>query len=123
MSIWLEYIRVFWPVFLGAGTFVMLFGLLWLRSKFTPIEEHKAVAKRVTDLESLTTGQDQRIAHVEGAMEQAPTRQELQDDIGELASRMTGVETGLQGIDARLKTQNDYLHLLVEKGLRTGGQS
>jgi len=35
-----------------------------------------------------------------------------------LAGRMTGVESGLRGVEASLKTQHDYVRTLIERGLK-----
>ena len=115
---WLDYVRALWPVVSGVSAALLVLIGLWLRSKFTPIDDHRALAVRVTEAESKAKAQSTEIEHVKTQLDVAPTRQELQDDISNLGSRMAGVETAIRGVDKRLETQNTYLHSLIEQGLR-----
>ncbi len=124
---WLDTIRELWPLITALAGIAVVIATLWLRSKFTPIEDHRAVVKRVGVLETHASGIDERVKHAEALLNQAPTRQELQEDIATLGARMTGVEAridmGFDSINTRLATTNDYLHSLIERGLNTGGKS
>ena len=123
---WLDTIRELWPVITALAGIAVVIATLWLRSKFTPIEDHRGLAKRVGALETHASGIDERVKHAEALLTQAPTRQELQEDIAALGARMTGVEAridmGFDSINTRLATTNDYLHSLIERGLSTGGK-
>ena len=121
-ALWLEYVKVFWPIIGGVGVLLTLFGVLWLRTKFTPLEDHRGLNTRVAALEARDAGQEERLKALELHSNQAPTRQELQDDIAKLAERMAGMEAGLKGVGKELATHNSYLHSLIEQGLKGGGK-
>lgn len=119
---WLEYVKVFWPIMGGVAALLTLFGVLWLRTKFTPLEDHRLVSAKVAALETSSAAHEERLKAVEGHAHQAPTRQELQDDIAKLAERMAGMEAGLKGVGKELQTHNSYLHSLIEQGLKGAGK-
>lgn len=119
---WLEYVKVFWPIIGGVGALLTLFGVLWLRTKFTPLEDHRLVGTKVAALETTSAAHEERLKALEGHANQAPTRLELQDDIAKLAERMAGMEAGLRGVGKELATHNSYLHSLIEQGLKGGGK-
>lgn len=121
-ALWLEYVKVFWPIIGGVGALLTLFGVLWLRTKFTPLEDHRGLNTRVSALEARDAGQEERLKALESHVNQAPTRQELQDDIAKLAERMAGMEAGLKGVGKELQTHNSYLHSLIEQGLKGGSK-
>ena len=77
---WLDTIRELWPLITALAGIAVVIATLWLRSKFTPIEDHRAVVKRVGVLETHASGIDERVKHAEALLNQAPTRQELQED-------------------------------------------
>lgn len=121
-AIWLEYVKALWPVIGGIFALLTLFGVLWLRTKFTPLEDHRLVATKVATLERESAAQEERLKALETHVTQAPTRQELQDDIAKLAERMAGMEAGLRGFSKELHTTNSYLHSLIDRGLQGGAK-
>lgn len=120
--IWLEYVKALWPVVGGVAALLTLFGVLWLRTKFTPLEDHRQIASKVSALETAGAAHEERLRSLESYANQAPTRQELQDDIGKLAERMAGMEAGLRGVSKELHTTNSYLHSLIDRGLQGGAK-
>lgn len=114
-ALWLDYVRVGWPILSALSAFLLLVLVLWLRTKFTPIDEHQRSCHRLTDLEAKALLQGARLDRHETLITQAPSRQALQDDISDLSSRMSGVETGLRGIGRQLDSQNNYLRDLIDR--------
>jgi chromosome segregation ATPase len=109
--IWLDYLAKLWPIVVVLST---IFGALigvWLSSRYAPRQEFERLKNTVFEH---TT----QIATLEDTLKSSPTRQELQDDIAQLAERIRGLETGVSGMRDQLSTTNNYLHTLIEKGLQ-----
>lgn len=129
---WLEIVRVLWPIAVVLTPLICASGFLWLRTQFVTkqdldtakdqileeIEKHEtrlnAGSEKMADF-------DKRIALVEDDCESAPTKGDLNQGMSVLAGRMTGVETGLRGVEKMLGTANDYLHTIIQHGLSGGG--
>lgn len=129
MSWLLELIRTFWPIAVVLTPIILGAGILWLRSQFSTKAdiqnmEARIVARIGEHEDRLNEGSkklaslDKRVALVEDDCESSPSRQDLSQAIAVLAGRMSGVESSLKGQERALSTQNDYLHTLIEKGLK-----
>jgi flagellin-like hook-associated protein FlgL len=118
MGDWLEYIRTFWPIGVAVSVLVAGILVLWLKSGFATRDGINKVHGRLDLLSDAKTSHAERIKHLEDAFGSAPTRHELQEDIAALSARMSAVEAGMGGIQNQLKTTNNYLHTLVENGLK-----
>lgn len=89
----------------------------------------KALSDKIDEHEErLDTGSrkmndlDKRVAVVEEDCRAMPSRQTLQGSISELSQRMRGVEVRTEAIGEHLRTQNDYLHTLIERHLGGTGK-
>ncbi len=58
-----------------------------------------------------------RIEAIERHRQASPLPSELSKDIGKVAERVRGLETGLDALQRMVGTLNDYLHTVLEKGL------
>lgn len=63
---------------------------------------------------------DKRTALIEEDCKAMPSRQNLQAELSSLSQRMRGVEVRAEAIGDHLRTQNEYLHTLIERGLGGG---
>jgi Protein of unknown function (DUF2730) len=119
---WLEYVRALWPVVVGISLFFSGIVGLWLSSKFVAKPSLDAISTKLDAAKLIAADHSARLLHLEESFQSAPTRQELQDDISNLSARLSALEAGQRGIEAQLKTTNNYLHTLVENGLKAGGR-
>lgn len=109
--IWLDYIAKLWPIVVVlSGIFGALIGV-WLSSRYAPRQEFERLKNTVFEH---TT----QIATLEDTLKISPTRQELQEDISKLAERIGGLEAGVTGMRHELGTTNNYLHTLIDRGLK-----
>lgn len=130
----LDYIRAFWPVLTGLTPIAIAAVVLWLRSQFASKQEAATKAsllsvedRTVSLLERIDArlergdrnfeDHSRRIALLEQASREKPSRHELAQDITLLLARMSRVEAEIQGVGRQLGTTNDYLSTLVERGL------
>jgi hypothetical protein len=107
---WLKVLQVAWPIAATITPLILLAGFLWLQTKF-------ALRKEVKDLESKVDDHAERLKIVELECSQAPSRQNLQVELSNLAQRLRGVEVSSEAVNRQLGTTNTYLHTLVERGL------
>ena len=129
---WLDYVKALWPVVVGLSALLTSFVVLWLSSRYLTLAkftDYRDDAEAESDkMLEVQRGHEARLVQVELLCAQSPTRQELQEDIAELAERMGGLETGLrvglEGVrkqvedtNTRVATTNDYLHLIIEKSM------
>ena len=115
---WLEYVRALWPVVVALSLLISSVFVLWLSSRYVTKAVVDGVTAKLVSFELDLGKHDVRIRQLEDQFASAPTRQELQDDISRLSAEMEGVKTGQLGIQNQLKTTNDYLHTLIENGLK-----
>lgn len=129
MSWILELIRTLWPIAAVLTPLIIGAGILWMRSQFSTkldiqnmegrilerIESHDG---RLNDGSKKLADLDKRVALVEGDCESSPSRHDLNQAIAVLAGRMSAVESSSRGLEREIRTQNDYVHTLIEKGMR-----
>lgn len=131
---WLKFIQTFWPILVSVVSIASLAVLLWLRTQFP-------TKKDLTDAEARISGRidahqarldtgsdkiadlDKRVAVVEEECNSQPTKNDLNQSQAVLAGRMSGVESAVRGLEKLVGTGNEYLQLLIEQGLRSGGQA
>jgi chromosome segregation ATPase len=114
---WLYLINTFWPIVAVAVTLIAGAFTMWLMTKVPSKAAHDGLHEKFTAHELTLANHAERLKHVEAHIDSAPTRQELQDDIAELSSRMSAMEEGQHGIARQLQTMNSYLHTLIEKAI------
>lgn len=115
---WTDYLRATWPVIAAAVGLIITGAVLALGTRFASIGAFNKLKSRLVALEGHRANHDARIVRLEEIAVTSPTRQELQDDIGSLSERMRGVEAQVSGLNARFETLNDYLQMLIERGLK-----
>ena len=111
-------VRTFWPILaaLFGATGPILYW--WLRTKFTTRQDHDVLADKVAVLGVRVDDSEDRLIVVEEHCKQSPTRQELQNDISMCGAEVAGLKSEVGGLSKRIDTLNDYIHALIEQGLR-----
>lgn len=127
---WLDtVINVIWPVASAITPVLLGAGFLWLKSQFPTRADFDALKAKIDldissisqkngEIESARKLDSQRIDRLEQDAEGSPTRIELMKMMGEMSSRLARFEGSAEMLSRQLATQNDYLHTLVEKGLK-----
>lgn len=117
MPDWFNLILDLWPIASAIGPLVAALGFLWLRNKFPD----KADFTELCDKHDAMKVEQVRLADMVNRLandqESAPTRYQLMQELAQMEGRIKGVEAGLTGVASQLKTANDYLQILVERGL------
>ena len=125
---WLQVLQILWPIAVILTPLVVGAGFLWLKTQFptktelTKVEDELS-ATLVDHRERFERGSrkfadhDKRIALVEEECAGAPTKNDINQGMTVLAGRMSGVESGLKGVERQLNTQHDYLRTLIDQGL------
>jgi hypothetical protein len=119
-----------WPIAVIITPVIVGAGILWLKTQFPTKGELTAHEREVqTDLKKHTdrfeagsrkfAEHDKRLALVEEECKSVPTRQSLQGELSQLSQRMRGVEVGFESVGRQLGTTNDYLKIIVDKGLKS----
>lgn len=106
-----------WPVITALSPILFGAGLLYLRTQFPTKADFDVLAKTVTDLAINLTATTTAVDHLAQEQDSAPTRIQLMEKIASVEGRVSGVERGLSSIEAQLHTTNDYLKILVDRGL------
>lgn len=115
---WVDYVTKLWPIVVTTAGLLATGMLLALATRFASVKALTDLATTVADLKISKEGHETRICALEQTASQSPTRQELQDEIAGLGERMRGVEVGMDGLAGQLRTANEYLHTLIERGLK-----
>lgn len=110
----------------------VVIGVLWLRRAFVTGAELKvlelsieAESARISAVDEEVCRIDRRLLSVEGrcgAIEERagepPSRTDLSKDIGKVAERVRGVEVTVDAVKRMVETSNQYLHTIIEQGMR-----
>jgi hypothetical protein len=123
--------QAIWPIAVSILPLIVGAGFLWLKTQFPTKSELAAlegelVKKLDGHLGRFERGSakfaehDRRLALVEEDCESAPSKNDLNQGITVLAGRMSGMESGLKGVERQLNTQHDYLRTLIDQGLHQG---
>lgn len=115
---WLYNLIELWPILSSLTPVILLGGFYWLRTKFPSRQDFDALAGNVDQLDAVVARLKVETDHLIEERDAAPTRIQLMDEIGRLSARVSGVEAGVAAIGTQLATANDYLQILVERGLR-----
>lgn len=114
---WYQIIQFIWPIAATITPVVMLGGFAWLKTKFPAIEDVEDIEDQLRDLRERKVKTESRLDTIERDLQSAPTRADLQNIISNLSERIGGLEAQNRGFERQLKTQNDYLQVLVERGM------
>ncbi|WP_066546784.1 hypothetical protein [Sphingomonas sp. CCH15-F11] len=129
---WLQLAIDLWPILTLFISIVLGAVVLWLRSQFptkadvSGLTDNVAVlTAKVEDVQetvgTLVTdqaAQNARLDQIEKDIETPPTRMELMQAIAQLSTKMSAAEERTESVDRQLRTTNDYLKILIDKGLR-----
>ncbi|MCH4893412.1 hypothetical protein GO308_09850 [Sphingomonas sp. SFZ2018-12] len=129
---WLQLAIDLWPILTLFISIVLGAVVLWLRSQFptkadvSGLTDNVAIlTAKVEDVQdtvaTLVTdqaAQNARLDQIEKDIETPPTRMELMQAIAQLSTKMSAAEERTESVDRQLRTTNDYLKILIDKGLR-----
>lgn len=122
---WLEILQTLWPIASTLTPVIMLGGFAWLQTKFpsqADLKEHKvdllALNDRVSSVMTRMTTSEGRIENIIRDLEREPTRADLSSSIADLRERMGRVESSVDSVRDQLETQNEYLHTLIQQGMK-----
>lgn len=118
----MSWLATYWPVVGGVfsivSPIVMAAFILWMKSQFATQQQVEQQAARIDLLKEAQLLIAGRVQALEDDAKREPTRGQLGERLGGLAERLAGVEKGLVSLERIGGTTNNYLELLVEKGLR-----
>lgn len=122
---WLQIFQTLWPVASAVTPVIMLGGFAWLQTKFpsqADLKEHKgdlaALNERVSAVMTRMTTSEGRIENIIRDLERQPTRADLSSSVADLRERMGRVESSIESVRDQLETQNEYLHTLIQQGMK-----
>jgi hypothetical protein len=109
----LDWFRAVYPVIVSVVSLAGFGLVLFLGTKFASKSQVEKIGEAITNHHT-------RLELLEAHLDADPTRQQLHEEIGALAERMSAVETGVKGIGRQLDTANNYLHTLIGSAVRKG---
>lgn len=119
---WMEYVRVIWPIASTLTPILIGLAVLWLKNQFALKTELAALATEVARQNAVQdrelAGHETRIVLLEKDCASPPTRHEINDKLGKFSERLAAVESGVSGVSDQLGTQNDYLRALLTEAPR-----
>lgn len=119
MSYWLDILlNVIWPIASTLTPIILGAGFLWLQTKFPTKTDFEDLKTRVGHIEVQQGKDSLRLSAIADDAEHSPTRIELLKELSTISSRLAHVEATGKATEKAVATQNDYLHTLIEKGLK-----
>lgn len=118
MSDWFRLFLDLWPIASGVTPLILLGGFYWLRTKFPTKEDFDALKQTVDGLKLSHVATDNAIQDLHDERDDPPTRVQLMAEMATLAARVSGVEAKVEGVAKQVETANDYLQILIERGVR-----
>lgn len=118
MPSWLSLIIDLWPIASVLTPVILTAGFLWLRQKFPSKEDFDALKITVDKLKLDQVATTNAIKELKDERDDPPTRVQLMAEMGDLAERVSAMEAAFAGISAQLLTTNNYLQILIERGVR-----
>ncbi len=118
MPSWLDIVATMWPIAATITPLMMMGGFFWLRTQFAPrgdLDEHAA---KLGDIREELVRIDERLTNLQSDMDASPSRSEMSERISYLAERIGRMEAATEGILRQFATTNQYLHTIIERGLR-----
>lgn len=117
---WMEYVRVIWPIASTLTPLMIGFAVLWLKNQFALKTELAALATEVSRQNAVQDKEladhQMRITILERECEAPPTRNALNDKLTQVFERLSSVERGVDGVGNMLDTQDEYLRALLTDG-------
>ncbi|WP_370176254.1 hypothetical protein [Sphingobium abikonense] len=118
MPDWMRLIIDLWPVASTITPVILLAGFLWLQRKFPSKEDFDALRLTVDKVKLEQVATANAIEELREERDDPPTRVQLMAEMGELAERVSAMEAAFAGVSAQLLTTNNYLQILIERGVR-----
>ncbi|WP_300113352.1 hypothetical protein [Sphingobium sp.] len=125
MPDWVRLIIDLWPIASTITPIILLAGFLWLRQKFPSKEDFDVLKLNVDKLkldQAATTNAleatNSTIKELKGERDDPPTRVQLMAEMATMAGRVSAVEAKVDGVGNAVETANDYLQILIERGVR-----
>ena len=129
MPDWLSFIIDLWPIASTITPVILFAGFLWLRQKFPSKEDFDLLKGTVDKLkidQAATTAATANaleatnvaIKELKGERDDPPTRVQLMAEMATMAGRVSAVEAKVDGVGNAVETANDYLQILIERGVR-----
>ncbi|SCW55872.1 hypothetical protein SAMN02927924_01341 [Sphingobium faniae] len=115
---WIQLIIDLWPIASTITPLILLAGFLWLRQKFPSKDDFDALKLTVDKLKVDQVATTNAIKDLKDERDDPPTRVQLMAEMGDLAERVSAMEASFKGLSTHLETTNDYLKILVDRGLR-----
>lgn len=133
MDSWIQWFNVLWPIAATLTPLILLAGFLWLKTQFAGAKDVELIKVGQNALQVEVTRLDGEIRSLGESMESAPTRVELMGQIAQTIERMSRMEAAQEGlqrqlaqqnhaIEQQLRTLSNYVHTLVEQGVRGAGR-
>lgn len=115
---WIKLIVDLWPIASTITPLILIAGFLWLRTKFPDKAEFDKVVVTVNQVVTDQATCAQAIKELKSERDDPPTRIDLMAQLGTMSGRLSAVEAKSDGIADRVETANDYLQILIERGVR-----
>lgn len=118
MPDWVSLIIKLWPIASTITPIILLAGFLWLRQKFPSKEDFDTLRGKVDKLTVDQAKTADAIKELKAGRDDPPTRVQLMAEMAVLAGRVSAVEAKVDGVGNAVETSNDYLQILIERGVR-----
>lgn len=118
MPDWLQLIIDLWPIASTITPIILLAGFFWLRTKFPLKEDFDKLAAIVGKLGDDQIGCAARLKAVEEELVSEPTSVQLMAQMTVMSNKVSRVEAQTEGLQTQAATTNDYLQIIIERGLK-----
>ncbi len=129
MPSWMHWFNILWPIGMTITPIMVGVGFLWLKTKFADLGDLKKMDGRLIGVETTLQVMTADIRTLDEDAESEPTRMHLLTRLSEMAERMSRMEAAVESerrqsqqqyesLRSQLATNNQYLHTLVEQGMR-----
>jgi hypothetical protein len=118
MPDWFKIIVDLWPIASTITPVILIAGFLWLRTKFPLKEDFDKLAANVKTLSDEQISCAARLTAVEDDLDSEPTRVQLLAQMTVMSSKISRVEAQTEGVQSQLATANDYLQIIIERGMK-----
>jgi hypothetical protein len=113
----ITFLSALWPILSAIGPIVLGVAMWWLQKQFPSKADFTVLSDKVDKVATEQQANAVRLDAIERDMDDPPTRLELLQQMAKLAAQIGQVEARTDGLGQQLRTANDYLQIIVEKGL------
>jgi hypothetical protein len=118
MPSWASIIIDLWPIASTITPLILLAGFFWLRTKFPLKEDFDKLVGIVDKMGDEQIACSARLTAVEKDQISEPTRVQLMAGMNVLSGKVSRIEGQTEGLQTQLSTANDYLQIIVERGIK-----